>query len=92
MKKLAAVTLELPPGWSSGLRSADDYNLKVMGLPATSAALSATSARAWCKHSLTACPLQVELRFGRTELSMVAFDAKTNNVVAASVAWDADIA
>ncbi|GLC64777.1 hypothetical protein PLESTF_000206400 [Pleodorina starrii] len=36
--------------------------------------------------------LQAEMRFGATELSLVARDRKTNNAVAATILWDADMA
>ncbi|KAG2500197.1 hypothetical protein HYH03_001777 [Edaphochlamys debaryana] len=59
VRLLATVAMELPSGWSAGLRDRHEN------------------------------PLEVEFRFGSTEITVVARDVRSNNSVATSVAWAA---
>ncbi|KAG2500195.1 hypothetical protein HYH03_001775 [Edaphochlamys debaryana] len=57
VRLLATVAMELPSGWSAGLRDRHEN------------------------------PLEVEFRFGSTEITVVARDVRSNNSVTTSVAW-----
>ncbi|GLC61379.1 hypothetical protein PLESTB_001749800 [Pleodorina starrii] len=57
MRRVAAVVMELPAGWTASVPRRQDYDI------------------------------EVELRFGGTEITLFARDPRTNNAVATSVQW-----
>ncbi|PNH04920.1 hypothetical protein TSOC_008971 [Tetrabaena socialis] len=76
MRQLAHVTIDLPKDWASKVSDPEDYPLEAPSLPGLSKAEP---------------PVQVEVRFGATELSLVARDLKTGNAVATTISWTGDV-
>jgi hypothetical protein len=94
MRKVATGRLELPPGWSVGLESTDAYELKVGCAQLTVSCCTAQACQTAVAHDAPrttlrwVCPfLQAEMRFGGTEVLLIARDVKSGNSVARKTEW-----